>query len=287
MKNVIPIFIAFTFITSTGVSAQSKSKKSALSVTATKEILPSYTYFEKSNYRLFYHTIKPNETPLSIAQLYKLPVADVKAMNNLKTDAVLPVGQELLLEDRTQKKGSVIAVKSIKPNQPTPSVAATNFQPKEIVVSEIKVPIETNELKVLKIENTEIAQPTLVHFIETEDIARIQKQALSERKMLFINFYSESCLPCKIMQESTFKDQDIAIFMDKHSINVHVDGMTEGGKALRTAYAANAFPTLLFFNAQGDEVARHEGSLGIEAFKQFMNSAYEKAQTVAKLSLKE
>ena len=46
------------------------------------------------------------------------------------------------------------------------------------------------------------------------------------------------------------------------------------------------FPTLLFFNVKGSEIARKDGSMGIEDFKIFMTSALEKAKVDKVIGLK-
>jgi thiol-disulfide isomerase/thioredoxin len=248
-------------------------------------IEPSFKYFQKSPYRLFFHTIRESETTESIAQKYGLSVTEVIKMNNLKINMTLPIGQELLLEDRSHK---VAMQFNTYPNQKksTPSVISSNFVAKQTILSPNNQISDESKYRVLQIENTKVANPKLVHFISSEDIEAYQKQAAKEGKLLFINFYADWCLPCKMMEESTYKDEEIAVFMHKNCICLHINGDSEKGKLLRQNYAVNVFPTLLFFNGSGNEVARNEGSLGIEDFKVFMTSALERNKTNDSIGLK-
>jgi thiol-disulfide isomerase/thioredoxin len=248
-------------------------------------IEPSFNYFQKSPYRLFFHTIKESETTESIAQQYGLSIAEVMKMNNLKTNATLPIGQELLLEDRSHKV--VIQLNnSPKQKKTSSSIVSSKFVAKQTVLSPNNQISDESNYRVLQIENTKVADAKLVHFISSEDIESYQSQVAKEGKMLFINFYADWCLPCKVMEESTYKDEEIAIFMHQNCICLHINGDSEKGKALRQTYAVNLFPTLLFFNGKGNEIARREGSLGIEDFKVFMTSALEKAKTNETIGLK-
>lgn len=280
-STIISAFLCTNCIFSDAQTAQTVSFKNEPITT----IVPSFSYFQKSPYRLFFHTIRESETTESIAQQYGLGVTEVIKMNNLKTNAQLPVGQELLLEDRSHK---IVMQFNTSPKQKkmTPSVISSKFEAKQTILSPNNQISDESKYRVLQIENTKVANPKLVHFISSEDIEAYQKQAAKEGKLLFINFYADWCLPCKMMEESTYKDEEIAVFMHKNCICLHINGDSEKGKLLRQNYAVNIFPTLLFFNKNGNEVARKEGSLGIEDFKIFMTSALERDKTRDAIGLK-
>jgi thiol-disulfide isomerase/thioredoxin len=266
------------------INAQS-AQNVALKSETVGSIEPSFSYFKKSPYRLFFHTIRENETTESIAQRYGLSIAEVVKMNNLKSNAALPIGQELLLEDRSHK---IVLQFNNLPKQKTTSSPKVNskFVAKQTVLSPDNQISDDSKYRVLQIENIKVADAKLVHFISSEDVESYQKQAAKEGKMLFINFYADWCLPCKVMEESTYKDEAIAVFMHQNCICLHINGDSEKGKILRQTYAINMFPTLLFFNEKGSEVARKEGSMGIEDFKILMNSALEKAKVDKAIGLK-
>ncbi len=282
MKKIATHIIIFCFvnicINVNSVIAQSQSDRT---------IKPSYDYFKKSSHRLFYHTITQNQTPESIAKLYNLPTADVMRMNNLKKNTVLPVGEELLLEDRSRSQQSTTEKPSdnlVSVRDNTPSVYT--LLPEVVIISEVKDKVDETQFRILQIENTKVAEASFVHFVETDDIAAYQKKATQEGKMLFVNFYADWCVPCKMMQEAAFKDQEVAIFMNQYCINIHINADSEKGKALRLAHAVTVFPTLLFYDVNSNEIARHEGALNIEDFKKFMSASFEHAKTGISLSFR-
>lgn len=285
MKKLITLFIVLT-ISFNAFSQSNDGNQMMVNSAPPTTIEPNFDYFKKSPYALFFHTIKQNETLETIAKQYNLTVADLMFMNNLKFHDHIAIGQELLLENRNQMHVATLQNKIQKPAAIPPSVYSTKKLTKEGLINEVKEKELKNDYRILQIEDTRVAEPTLVHFIESTDIAALQKQALQEKKLLFINFYADWCAPCKVMQESTFRDSDIAIFMNQYYINVHVNADSEKGKALRAAYAVNVFPTLLFYDVKGDEIARKEGSLGIEDFKKMMAAAYEKGKSSKNLSAK-
>lgn len=280
--------MSLIFVVTISFNAFSQSKGNYMMVKSIPQqtIEPNFEYFKKSPYSLFFHIIKQNETLESIAKQYNLTVADVINMNNLKLHDHLPIGQELLLENRNQMHVATLQNDIQKPATISPSEYSTKKFTKEGFIDVVKDNELKNNYRILQIEDTRVAEPTLVHFIESADIASLQKQALHEGKLIFINFYADWCLPCKVMQESTFKDPDIAIFMNRYYINIHVNAESEKGKVLRAAYTVNVLPTLLFYDVKGDEVIRKEGSLGIEAFKITMAAAYEKGKSSKNMSAK-
>lgn len=273
--HIIIICLVNIYVNGSSLIAQSQ---------ADRIIKPSYEYFKKSSHRLFYHTITQNQTPESIANLYNLPTADVMQMNNLKKNTWLPVGEELLLEDRSQQYAAVQQSTAEKPSDTPPSVYT--LSPEVVIISEVKDKVDESQYRILQIENTKVAEASFVHFVETDDIAAYQKKAIQEGKMLFVNFYADWCLPCKMMQEAAFKDPVVAIFMNQQCINIHINADSEKGKALRLAHAVTVFPTLLFYDVKSNEIARHEGALSIEDFKKFMTASFEHAKAGMSLSLR-
>lgn len=119
---------------------------------------------------------------------------------------------------------------------------------------------------------------TLVNFINSDDIDAALLRAQKEKKVLFIDFYTSWCTPCKIMEQSVFKDVLVADYMNQNCISIRVNAEKGNGPNMKIAYAVDAYPTMLFYSSKGDEVARKEGSLGIEEFKKYMKASVWKAK---------
>jgi thiol:disulfide interchange protein len=95
---------------------------------------------------------------------------------------------------------------------------------------------------------------------------------------VFIDFYTNWCAPCKVMEQSVFRDEDVANYLNDNCISIRVNAEKGKGPDRKLEYAVDAYPTMLVYNPNGDEVARKQGSLGIEAFKEFIKSAVWKAK---------
>jgi thiol:disulfide interchange protein len=121
----------------------------------------------------------------------------------------------------------------------------------------------------------------LVNFINTDDIDAALKRAQKEKKVLFIDFYTSWCTPCKMMEQGVFRDALVADYMNANCISIRVNAEKGNGPNMKLAYAVDAYPTMLFYTPSGDEVARKEGSLGIEEFKKYMKASVWKAKNPA------
>jgi thioredoxin 1 len=93
------------------------------------------------------------------------------------------------------------------------------------------------------------------------DIASIREVAKSQGKLYVLDFVAPWCLPCKIMDETTYNDENLADFISNHYVVGKVNIEDFDGFALKDKYNIKTLPTLLVFNQAGEIVASHEGSL--------------------------
>jgi thiol:disulfide interchange protein len=122
------------------------------------------------------------------------------------------------------------------------------------------------------------ASSMLVKFTNTDDIEAALVKAKKTNKAVFIDFYTTWCAPCRVMEESVFRDEDVANYLNENCISIRVNAEKGKGPDRKIEYVVDAYPTMLVYSANGDEVARKQGSLGIEAFKTFIKSAVWKAK---------
>lgn len=118
----------------------------------------------------------------------------------------------------------------------------------------------------------------LVKFTDTDDIATALAKAKKTNKVVFIDFYTTWCAPCKVMEQSVFRDEDVANYMNENCISIRINAEKGKGPDRKIEYLVDAYPTMLFYAPNGDEVARKQGSLGIEPFKEFMKASVWKAR---------
>lgn len=82
--------------------------------------------------------------------------------------------------------------------------------------------------------------------------------AKAEKKLLFIDFYTTWCLPCKKMTKEVFPDKTLGDFMNQTFVSIKLDAEKEG-KQLADLHKVQAFPTFVVVDAEGKEVMRSVG----------------------------
>jgi thiol:disulfide interchange protein len=80
------------------------------------------------------------------------------------------------------------------------------------------------------------------------------KEASKKKKMLFVDAYTSWCGPCKMMNNSTFKDKEAGDFFNSNFISMKIDMEQGEGPAFAMKYSVRAYPTLLFISPKGDVI---------------------------------
>lgn len=97
-------------------------------------------------------------------------------------------------------------------------------------------------------------------FAESEQLMPLLDQAKEEHKLVFVDFYTDWCLPCRLMEKDVFMDKDLGTFFNKNFINYKVDAEKGNGVNLAQIFNIKAYPTLLFLNDRGQVLERKEGA---------------------------
>ena len=78
------------------------------------------------------------------------------------------------------------------------------------------------------------------------------KEAISiakkENKIIFIDCYTSWCGPCKMLANTTFKENSVGEFFNKNFICLKMDMEKGEGINIGKKYNVKAFPTLLFID---------------------------------------
>ncbi len=90
-------------------------------------------------------------------------------------------------------------------------------------------------------------------------------KAETENKLIFIDFYTDWCGPCKIMAANVFTADKVGDFYNREFINLKLNAEKEGRSAAMK-YRVNSYPTLVFLNSSGDIVLKNSGSKDIPNF---------------------
>ena len=85
-------------------------------------------------------------------------------------------------------------------------------------------------------------------------------KAKKENKLLFVDFYTTWCGPCKKMSKEIFTKEDVGAFFNKNFISLKIDAEKGEGPELAKKYEVSGFPTMIFFNGDGTENKRLVGA---------------------------
>ncbi len=90
-----------------------------------------------------------------------------------------------------------------------------------------------------------------VFFEKSDLLSTVLDKAAEEDKLVFIDFYADWCLPCKMMDEDVFSDQTTADYLNDNFVNYKIDAEKGNGPDLAQLYNIQAYPTLLFLDTKG------------------------------------
>ena len=93
------------------------------------------------------------------------------------------------------------------------------------------------------------------------NLAQVKSKSLTEGKLHFAYFYTDWCLPCKWMEDNTFKDPELIQFVQQNYLPVKLNIDDRDGQQMREQFDVEFLPTLIIFNQSGDIVEKFEESL--------------------------
>jgi thiol:disulfide interchange protein len=108
-----------------------------------------------------------------------------------------------------------------------------------------------------------------------KDLGVALSRADSEGKVVMVDFYTGWCGWCKKLDETTLADPAVQSTL-KRLVAVKLDA-ERGGRAAAERYGVDGFPTVIFLNAKGVEVARIPGYLPPGEFLEELNDILSKA----------
>jgi len=94
--------------------------------------------------------------------------------------------------------------------------------------------------------------------------AEIKSLAKAQNKLIFIDFYTDWCGPCKYMSANIFPKKEAGDFYNKNFITYKVDAEKGEGPALAKQYHINGYPTLAYINFNGEVIHRVTSSMDLK-----------------------
>lgn len=156
------------------------------------------------------------------------------------------ISGEVVVQFGVDASGAVQDAKAVKSDHPeleAPAVEAVRkwkFRPamkdgQPVATPVMRVPITFN------------IPPTAFRAFPSFDAAL--KQAEQEHKIVFIDFFTTWCGPCKLLDSSTWQDASVIALLREKTVALRVDAEKE--VALANRYGVNAYPTLALIRPDG------------------------------------
>ncbi|MEC3907100.1 thioredoxin domain-containing protein [Tamlana sp. 2201CG12-4] len=101
---------------------------------------------------------------------------------------------------------------------------------------------------------------------EQSTFAEVLTKAKAENKMVFMDAYTTWCGPCKMMSKEVFTQKEVGEYLNTNFVSVKMDMEKGEGIQLAKMYNVQAYPTLLFMDANGKVLHTKVGGLDTEDF---------------------
>lgn len=103
-------------------------------------------------------------------------------------------------------------------------------------------------------------------------VADAMKRSSSEGKLLFLFFYADWVQLCQWMKTFTFADPDLARFLKENALFLELNIETSNGNAEKQLFNVNALPTMILFDASGNQLVRIEEAMNASKLLSILNT---------------
>ncbi len=93
------------------------------------------------------------------------------------------------------------------------------------------------------------------------DFAAVKQKALTNNRPYFAYFTASWCMPCRMMDETTWQDPNLAKYIDENYYAIKIDVDNFDGYVYKEEFKVVAYPTILLFQPDGTFMKRIEGSI--------------------------
>ncbi len=97
--------------------------------------------------------------------------------------------------------------------------------------------------------------------------AQALAKAKKENKKLMVDCYTLWCGPCRMMSTQVFPDEELGKYMNENFVCLKLDMEHGEGPERNKTFKVKAYPTFIFFDADGKEMNRFEGMAMKDDFK--------------------
>jgi len=93
-----------------------------------------------------------------------------------------------------------------------------------------------------------------------ESFVEVLDRAAAEDKIVFVDLYTDWCLPCQLMDEVVYSDPLMLEYLNSNFIILKVNAEEGEGPDLKVIYEIKEYPTLLFVDPKGKVLLRKNGA---------------------------
>ena len=83
--------------------------------------------------------------------------------------------------------------------------------------------------------------------------------ALSDDKIIMIDFYTDWCAPCKLLDSDTFTNEEVIQYIDNNFIPIKINAESEYGIPLYEKFKGTGYPMIIFLDKEKNEIDRFYG----------------------------
>lgn len=109
------------------------------------------------------------------------------------------------------------------------------------------------------------AQNRSINF-ETSSFSQAREKSEKENVMIFIDFYTTWCGPCKWMAKNVFTNDTIADFYNRNFVCISIDAEKGEGINLAKKFKINSYPSFLFVGVNDKVFHQSCGSMPVNSF---------------------
>ncbi|WMI66017.1 thioredoxin family protein [Aestuariibaculum sp. YM273] len=91
------------------------------------------------------------------------------------------------------------------------------------------------------------------------------EKAKTENKLVFIDFYTSWCAPCKLMARDVFPLPEVGAVYNKQFVSLKLDAEREGAK-VAAKYKVTSYPTFLYLKSDGTVALKDTGRMPTQDF---------------------
>ncbi len=97
------------------------------------------------------------------------------------------------------------------------------------------------------------------NFIKDASLIDVIDKAIAEDKLVFVDVYTDWCLPCQVMDEEVFSDDALGDYISSKFISFKVNAEKGYGPNIATLYGVQGYPALLFLDQNGRILEQKNG----------------------------